>query len=218
MRGSGHPRRSRQHDAIVAAQLVRLLGSRRSEQACAAALVLGALRPADPAVSRALARKLRSAEGPVRPYVREALARQDTDEAHAVLAEGLLGAGVEREQSRALSARCGARMLPHFDRLLAAYPDQSGAEFFAVAAAFRTRASVEWLLGHLEGAPARRALAIYRALAGVLRGAYPRSLRRLLRVRSARLAGSAPPSAAAVAVRLLRILGEPVPGCTKHAG
>jgi hypothetical protein len=175
-------------DALVAAPLVRLLRRGRPEHACAAALVLGALRPGDPRVSRALALKLRTAEGPVRPYVREALALQRTDEAMAVLAVGMLGSGVEREQSQALAAACGARILPHFGRVLADHPDERGARYFAIAAGFRTRAGVEWVVRQLRAASPARALSIYRALRHVLRRAYPRPLRRLLRARVATLA------------------------------
>jgi hypothetical protein len=196
-------------DAIVAGRLIALLSSTRSEEACAAAVVLGALRPDDPRVSRALARRLREVEPPVQPYLREALALQKTDEALSILAEGLLARGVEREQSRALGIACGPAILPHFDRVLAEHPGETGAEFFRIAAGFRTRGSAEWLLGHLEGASPRRALAIHRAFRNVLRGAYPRSLRTMLRTRAAELAAAAPAPAAAVAQRLLRALGEP---------
>jgi hypothetical protein len=160
-------------------------------------------------VSRALARSLRTAPGPVRPYLREALALQKTDEALAVLAQGLLGTGVEREQSRRLAAECGASILPHFDLMLAAHEADSGREFFALAAAFRTRAAAEWLMSHLLTAAPRRAVAIYRALRHVLRGAYPRTLRRLLRERSREIAEGGATPAGAVAARLLRILGAP---------
>jgi hypothetical protein len=194
-------------DALVAGPLVRLLRDGRSEHACAAALVLGALRPRDPRVSRALARKLRTAEPPVKPYVREALARQRTDEALAILAKGILGTGVEREQSRLLSAASGSRILPHFDRVLAENPGARGGDFFAIAAGFRTRSATEWLIRHLASGSRPRAVAIYRALRHVLRGAYPRELRRALRAMVAEVAVLRESPGAAVAERLLRALG-----------
>jgi hypothetical protein len=203
-------RRSAGRDSALAGRLITLLSRGPAEHACAAALVLGALRLDDPRVSRALARRLSSAHAPLRPYVREALARQRSDEGLRILVGGLLGTGVEREQSRRLVVSYGARALACFDRVLAADASASGSQFFDAAAAMRTRAAIDWSLRHLAQAAAARALAIGRALRREVVASLERPLRARLRaqllalIRRGRFESGA---AVRVAFALLETLG-----------
>jgi hypothetical protein len=171
----------------VADRLIRLLHARRQEDACAAALVLGALRPRDPRVGPALATRLRTARSPIRPYLREALARQRTDGALPLLARGLLAGGIEREQCRRLIAEFGARALRHMEAALAARPDAPGDGVFVAAAGMRTGAAAAWLADRLGEAPPARASSLAGVLAPEAVRAWPRLVRAALRRRVAML-------------------------------
>jgi hypothetical protein len=100
-----------------------------------------------------------------------------------MLVEGLLASGVEREQSQRLVLAFGARVFPHFDRVLATRPADPCAHLFAIAAAMRTKAAVGWSIRWLGEATAERARAIGNLLRRELATPWPRALRRHLRNR-----------------------------------
>jgi hypothetical protein len=190
------------------ARLVRLLGSRRSEEACAAAIVLGALGPREGSVARALARRLRPGD-PIRFYVLEALARQRTGEALDCVTRALVSHGVDRDHARRLIRGFGSRALPGIARALDANPGESQI-LFSAAAELRTPASVAWLVRRLAAATPTEARAIYLAIRRDM-NAWPRALRGRLRARALRLIapGAAESrSAALAALRLLRVLHD----------
>jgi hypothetical protein len=165
-------------DSVVAARLVRLLRSPRSEHACAAAVVLGALRPRGPAAGRALARRLRDGD-PIRPYVLDALARQRTEEALRCVVRALVEHGPGRDQARRLMKGFGARAFAGLESALVAAPGEAQV-IYGTAAGFGTRAGVSWLMRRLRRASPAEARTIYLALRREM-NAYPRGLRAHLR-------------------------------------
>src|SRR5436190_14467012 len=175
---------SRRPHGTLATRLVRLLRSRRSEEACAAAIVIGALRPAEPSVGRELARRLRLND-PIRFYVLEALARQKTDDACEHVVRALVRHGPDREHARRLLKSFGPRALAILGRALEANPVEAQI-IYSSAAGFRTRAAVAWLMRRLARASPGHARLIYLAVRRDM-NEWPRRLRAYLRTWAMRL-------------------------------
>ncbi len=166
--------------------LLRVLSRGRPEEVCAAAIVLGALHPATPEVVRALKRKLARASVVLAPYLLEAIARQGTDEALAVLVPFVTESGARREQSVRLLTAAGPRAVAVLEH--ASRRREAGDRLLLIRTGLLTMtpAGVDWVVRELWDANETVARGLFRVLRPLCRS-FPLTLRRRLADRLLRM-------------------------------
>ncbi len=161
-------KQEREHNA-TSAPLLRLLARGRPEQVCAAAIVLGALKPATPRVLRALQRAFAVAPVSVRPYVLEAIGHQGLKAAIHILVPMLVTTGPTRDQAAQLVAEWGAAAVPHLRRAAERLSPIERAILVRVALRTASPAAIDWFAAELARSSDGAARALFVAMRPLIR-------------------------------------------------
>lgn len=149
--------------------LLRLLESGEPEVQCAAALVLGSLKPGDRRVVPTLGRVLAQASAPVKPYVLDALGQIDDTRTFKYLFAHLTSTGSLREQAVRLLQERGVKVLGDLTRAYEKSGEAGAQAIVRVLARIPHPDAIDFLVGLLASANFELA----RPLAQSLRRAVP---------------------------------------------
>ena len=194
------------------ASVKNLLARGRPEERAGAALVLGAIRPADPSVERALLRAWRTATPALAPYVLDALAKLRTKAAARLLAELLAEEGWKQEQAVRLLADFGRDACPAVMATLRKTAPDRRTPYYAVLARSGAPAAAAVVVEALGRAGFQAAKTVYRSLRAAL-PEVPQAARRVWSGELIALAASpvaeGNPTAAVAVAKLLRYFRDP---------
>ncbi|MAG56920.1 MAG: hypothetical protein CMJ83_11555 [Planctomycetes bacterium] len=154
---------------ITTSSLLRLIASGAPEDQCAAAIVLGRLRPGDRRVIPALGRAVERASSPVKAYLLDALGQFDDPRAFKYISPYLTISGSLREQAVRLLQDRGVSVLDDLRRLYTRTHASDTTAFVRVFSAIPHPDAIDFLVGLLPDAPFERA----RSVASSLRRALP---------------------------------------------
>ena len=194
------------------AAVLKLLSRGKPEERAGAALVLGAIRPSEPAVEKALLRAWRIAAPSSAPYVLDALAKLRTPAAARLLAGLLEEEGWKQEQAVRLLGDYGEAACPAvLAALRKAAPDRRP-PYYAVLARSGAPEAASVVSEALGRAGFQAAKTVYRALRAALPDV-PKAARRqwstALIARASSSAAVSNPPAAVAAAKLLRYFRDP---------
>lgn len=194
------------------ASVKNLLARGRPEERAGAALVLGAIRPADPSVERALLRAWRTATPALAPYVLDALAKLKSKAAARLLAELLAEEGWKQEQAVRLLADFGRDACPAVMATLRKTAPDRRTPYYSVLARSGAPAAAAVVVEALGLAGFQAAKTVYRSLRAAL-PEVPQAARRVWSAELIALAASPVaernPTAAVAAAKLLRYFRDP---------